>query len=107
MRYATLAVAAIAIGWVVFLLIINVEGLSQELTLLFGLPYKPLAVIVMPAWVAAIYLCLIALVLSLALEAYVWHERTRTIRRQRQQIVGLQDQVEEARADVDVASENP
>jgi hypothetical protein len=95
MRYITLLFAALVTSWVVYLLVMNLEGLTPTLTLALGVPFRPMAELSMPLWVALIITAASAFIFAVILELIPWYEYTRMIRLQRKQIRLLQEALKE------------
>jgi uncharacterized membrane protein (DUF106 family) len=98
MKYAKLIIAALIVAWLVFLLMVNRDGLVQPLTLAIGVPFTPLTQMVMPVWVALILACTAAFIIAIVLELIVWYESERALRLQRIQIRKLQEALEHQKA---------
>jgi uncharacterized integral membrane protein len=98
MRYLKAAIVALAAGWLVFLLVVNLENLSPIMALNLGVPFRPLGELSMPLWVGILFAFTAGFCFSLALEIVAWYEYSRMIRRQRQQIRGLQEALTAERA---------
>ena len=98
MRYLKWCSIALIAVLAVFELALNLEVLRQELMLELSLPFHPLGILVMPLWVALLFVFIFAFALAVLLEVGAWYEYSRTIRLQRRQIKALQDVVERALA---------
>ena len=94
MRYLKWCLIALIAVLAVFELALNLEVLRQELMLELALPFHPLGILVMPLWVALLFVFIFAFALAVLLEVGAWYEYSRTIRLQRRQIKALQDVVE-------------
>lgn len=91
MRYAKLGLIALVLLWLVFELIINIEGLNHIIFLSVGLPLCGVEVIPVRIWEALLMGFVLAFLVAVALEVGAWYEYSRTIRLQRKQIRALQN----------------
>ena len=97
MRYVKLIVIAVLVVLAFAELILNVEALGQDIMLRLALPWYPLGFLLMPIWTALLLVFLAGFTLAVVLELGAWYQYSRTIRLQRRQIKGLQDEMEKAK----------
>jgi hypothetical protein len=97
MRYLKWVLVAILAALAVGQLLLNFAVISQDLIFRLALPWYPLGFLLMPLWAAILIAFVAGFALAVLLEIGAWYQYTRTIRLQRLQIKGLQDEWEKTK----------